>query len=784
MRCAVLVVLSLSLTAPHLAAQDLVVNYLGGPASKAGSSFGAIVTEKAAIGVSPDGRLLYVALPADAAVLRYDLRARTVERIPVPGLTQSAVISSQSVTSITVSDDGTALIPVGRQIARIGLDGKITTPGFAFTAQNSDLFPVNLRAIAHPNTGPGRNTTLAIQGIQSGNNRFWAPLSATFANYYGDLGNCFSNVCNNTALAPDTPSGNFRSSQPWGLAVERVIANNIQSLSVYFTDNGGQYPANGAVAVLRRPTMLTVLGHPAMTTIPPGSSGERLSGPTGLVLDLSGNLLVADTGNHRILRRTPAGVWSIFAGTGGRGSRGDGGPATSAELFEPKSLAIDASGTVYVHDSGNGFFRRILPTGIIERINLDPGQNASESLIQDIQLPQVSALATDAAGQIYAAGQNRILKVDPRGRATSIAGTGQRGRSPDGAVAADSPIDTILGLTVDAEARVVFSEPLRIRRIEPSGIVNTIAGNGSQRPVEQTRFDPDPAPALATFMSPTSVSTAPDDSLLFFDGSWLRRLRDGKLSSVTGVPWCGGFAGGKFADGVPAIFTCTNANGGLPKIILANAEGRLYFDDNGTSLRTIDPEGFVSTLATLQGLKIGAMAPGPNNSVYALVNRTTITAQTTAANLLLRIAANGEITRLSRDTISSPQVIPVRPGQPSTELVIYNSDLLATDNRGFLYTWDFSTRRLIVFGESVTVDVDTSPSGLPVTIDGTRLVTPQRFRWLPGEYHTVLADPKANGADFQGWSHGASPSITSITWMPSGGPSRVVAKYSDSPALP
>ena len=774
----------LAFLALSLAAQDLVVNHLGG-AANTGGGFGGLVTARAAIGVSPDGKLLYVTQASQGIVLRYDLRARTMERIAVPGLAEGPLFypTSQSVTSIAVNDDGTALIPVGRQIARIELDGKVTIPGFAFTPQNSAISPVELRAVAHPATNPGRNAILAIHGIQTGQSSFWAPSSATFDNPFGRLGNCASATCNNATLPANTPSGDFKGSLSWGLAIERfTLPNNAQGSVVYFTDSGGQYAANGGVAMLRSFTSLTVLGHPALAGIPAGTSGQRLSSPTGLVLDLSGNLLIADTGNHRILRRTPAGVWSVFAGTGTRGSRGDGRPATSAELFEPKSLAIDASGTVYVHDSGNGFLRRILPSGVMERINTNPDQAPPETLIQDLQLPSVTALATDSLGQLYVASQARIVKVDARGRATYIGGTGQYGRSGDGVVAADSPMNFTAGMTVDLEGRVVYSEPLRIRRIETSGIVNTIAGNGAQRPVDRTSNDPDPVPALSAYMFPTSVSTATDGSLLIVDGNWVRRLRDGQITSITGLPWCGGIndLGNKaFADGIPAIFACTGANAGFPHSVFATADGRIHFDDSGVSVRTIDSEGFVSTLANLQGLKIGSMAPGPDNSVYALVYRSVANQQTTTNSLLVRIAANGQVTRLSSDTRTA-QLQPLRAGQGSTELVIYADGPIATDGRGFVYIWDSTTRRVVVFGEPVTVEVDSVPSGLSVTVDGTSVVTPRTFRWLPGDYHTVVADPKSNGVDFLGWSHALSPSVT---WMPNGGASRVVASYGDAPAI-
>src|SRR5207237_10167655 len=87
-------------------------------------------------------------------------------------------------------------------------------------------------------------------------------------------------------------------------------------------------------------------------TISTLSSSGALNDPTALTRDGAGNLLIADTGSHRVLKLTPAGVLSTLAGTGIAGSTGDGGVATLAQLNAPQGVALEAAGNIYISDTG------------------------------------------------------------------------------------------------------------------------------------------------------------------------------------------------------------------------------------------------------------------------------------------------------------------------------------------------------------------------------------------------------------------------------------------------
>src|SRR5205823_2706863 len=99
------------------------------------------------------------------------------------------------------------------------------------------------------------------------------------------------------------------------------------------------------------------------------ATSARLSLPVDVVLDSAGNLYIVDSQNNRIRRVNTSGVISTFAGTGASGSSGDGGPATSAHLNTPEGIGIDASGNIYIADTGNNKIRKVnASTGIITTV--------------------------------------------------------------------------------------------------------------------------------------------------------------------------------------------------------------------------------------------------------------------------------------------------------------------------------------------------------------------------------------------------------------------------------
>jgi sugar lactone lactonase YvrE len=125
----------------------------------------------------------------------------------------------------------------------------------------------------------------------------------------------------------------------------------------------------GVVTTLAGPAGVVGLGG---TTDANGNSA-RFNGPSGVAVDSAGNVFVADTGNHTIRKITPAGDVTTFAGTALTSGSSDG-TGTAARFSFPSGLAIDGSGNLYVADSGNGTIRKITPTGVVTTIAGVAGQ--------------------------------------------------------------------------------------------------------------------------------------------------------------------------------------------------------------------------------------------------------------------------------------------------------------------------------------------------------------------------------------------------------------------------
>ena len=142
---------------------------------------------------------------------------------------------------------------------------------------------------------------------------------------------------------------------------------------------------------------------------------DELKQPGGVAVDASDNVYVANTGNRRILKVTPAGVVSTLAGSGTAGFTN--GNATSATFNGPWGVTVDAAGNVYVADANNNAIRKVTPGGTVT------------TLAASGQFSTPLSVAVDAAGNVFVADFNnhRIRKVTPGGVVSTLAGTGAQG---------------------------------------------------------------------------------------------------------------------------------------------------------------------------------------------------------------------------------------------------------------------------------------------------------------------------------------------------------------------
>ena len=242
----------------------------------------------------------------------------------------------------------------------------------------------------------------------------------------------------------------------------------------------------GASAAVPAPTLKLLAGTGVPGYLGDGGPavGAQLDAPMGVAVDAAGDVLVADLSN-RIRKITPDGIVTTVAGSGIAGFAGDGGPATNAQLNHPTGVVVDAAGGILIADQHNYRVRRVDTDGTITTVagtgfdgyGLGDGGPATQA---GLDLP--TTLAIDAQGGILVAemGERRVRRIDPDGTISTIAGDSGSGYDGDNKPATKASLTKPTGLAVTLAGDVLIADQgdQRVRRVDPAGVIHTIAGNG------------------------------------------------------------------------------------------------------------------------------------------------------------------------------------------------------------------------------------------------------------------------------------------------------------------
>jgi trimeric autotransporter adhesin len=195
------------------------------------------------------------------------------------------------------------------------------------------------------------------------------------------------------------------------------------------------------------------------------ATSAALKDPRGVAVDASGNIYIADTFTNRIRMVTKStGIISTVAGTGSSGYSGDGGLATSAGFLYPYGVTVDASGDIYIADTSNYRIRMVTKsTGIISTVagNGYYGYSGDGGLATSAALKEIYVVVVDASGNIYIADtfNNRIRMVTKStGIISTVAGTGSSGYSGDGGLATSAALDSPRGFAIDASGNLYIAD--------------------------------------------------------------------------------------------------------------------------------------------------------------------------------------------------------------------------------------------------------------------------------------------------------------------------------------
>lgn len=289
-------------------------------------------------------------------------------------------------------------------------------------------------------------------------------------------------------------SGTALLSQPTGVLVD-------PHGNLYIADTGNHRVRFVAMAT---GIITTIAGNPADAPFEPTDIGDggpatqaALDSPIAFALDGDGNLYIADAGDNRVRKISPAtGVISTVAGTGVAGYSGDNVLATTSELNHPNGIAVDLAGNLYISDSGNNLLREVvLSSGMIRTvagvIGASGGYNGDNMVATQTTLNFPAGIAVDFSGQIYLSDRDnhRIRKVGNDGIVSTVAGNGIAGFVGDGGLASAAEVDSPAGIALDHEGNLyVADSSSNSARVISKGLEFPATEVGAATPPTHTLF--------------------------------------------------------------------------------------------------------------------------------------------------------------------------------------------------------------------------------------------------------------------------------------------------------
>lgn len=410
-----------------------------------------------------------------------------------------------------------------------------------------------------------------------------------------------------------------------------------------------------------------------------------LNGPTGVAIDASGNLYLAEgsigdgsglaVGDYRVWKVNSSGVISTAAGNGMASFSGDGGPALSAQLNNPAAVTFDSAGNLYIADTDNNRIRKVTPAGAISTVagTGAAGWSGDGGPGTQAQLNHPQGLTSDPDGNVYIAdtGNNRIRKLLPSGTILTIAGNGNASYYGDGLPALQASLHSPHQIYFVAGEYVYIADTgnERVRELLPDGTITTVAGNGGQG------LGGDGARAVAaTLNSPTGVTVDAAGNVYVADQG-NNRIRvitpDGNIATLAG-----GSVNG-LGDGGAAVSAQLNA----PSSVALDGSGNLYFTDSGNNRVREVAKGAITTVAGTGvsgysgdgGAVSAAQLNGPTGLVLDATGRIFVTDSVNNAVRLLAPAANASSPTISAvENAASNQTGAIAAGEI---VVIYGSSL-------------------------------------------------------------------------------------------------------------
>ena len=328
------------------------------------------------------------------------------------------------------------------------------------------------------------------------------------------------------------------------------------------------FPNNtGGVAYAYGQT-ITIAGSGVYAYLNGAGTGAEFAKPTSVVTDASGNVYVADGYNGSIREISPAGVVTTFSGYGAGGEVN--GSAGTARFNLPTGISFDGNGNLYVADFYGNVIRMVSPTGTASTLAGNGTEGYVDGPVATAEFNHPIGTVVDAAGNVYVADNynNVIRKITPSGMVSTFAGNGTRGYADGVGTAAQFSLPC--GLTIDASGNLYVADESNnvIRKITPTGVVSTYAGNRYEGLVNGNS-------PMASFFYPISVAVDATGNMYISDQyySVIRKITPGGVVSTLAGS---GTAGSTDGVGIAASFN-------NPGEVAVDATGNVYVADIGNN---------------------------------------------------------------------------------------------------------------------------------------------------------------------------------------------------------
>ncbi|UCE56101.1 MAG: hypothetical protein JSV31_11845 [Desulfobacterales bacterium] len=497
-------------------------------------------------------------------------------------------------------------------------------------------------------------------------------------------------------IPPISAQGGGVIAEGWTLSAHHQV--NLMDLSTLHKGDGTQTRNNTAIVD-------TMAGNGTNGYSGDGGSATeaQITQPYSVYLDAEGNLYIADFGNHCIRKVDSGGIITTVAGTSTPGYSGDGGPANEASLYYPTGVTADASGNIYIADYYNNRVRKVDKSGIITTVagTATPAYSGDGGSATEASLNHPYDVAVDASGNLYISdsGNQCIRKVDTGGIITTVAGNGNNGYSGDGGFATDAQFKYPLGMAVDLEGNLYIADVNnhRVRKVDKSGIITTVAGNGTPG------YSGDGGPATeASIYNPRglAVDSAGDLYIAGFKNRVVRKVNTkGIISTVAGKSDSEFTYGGDGGPATEALFNTIMdvAVDALNNIYIADNNGRIRKVAPPSAFANITSEGDL-TFAEENGLGYIASSSGRHKTTIDLDTGVTLydfgyDSDGRLASITDRF---GNQTIISRDSSGSPTSI-ISPDGIYTSLTIDANNHLTwiTYPDDSYYTFEYAEGGLI-----------------------------------------------------------------------------------------